>query len=125
MGTNVLLPVNAVTIYRGSSATYKLTAVDADGKPLDLTGASVHFTVKRSLEDTLPVIRKSTANVAEAEITSPKGGIAKIYLVPADTKNLHECQYVFDVWTILASGKRYPIVPPSIFEVLPAVSILP
>lgn len=124
MGTNVLLPVNAISVYRGASATFKLTVIDAEAKPLDMTASTVYFTVKRDVSDVNPVIRKSSADISQIEITSLKGGIVKIYLVPDDTKNLRECQYVFDAWVVLASGKRYPVIPPSIFEVLSSVSVI-
>lgn len=124
MGTNVLLPVNAIGIYRGSSATFRLTVTDADGKPVDLTASTVYFTVKKDISDTNPVIRKASTNIAQIEITSARGGIAKVYFEPDDTRNLRECRYVFDAWVVLSTGKRYPVIPPSILEILPSVSVI-
>ena len=138
MPTNILLPENAVSIYRGVSKTLKLTITDVNedsvvcdsssrGRPVpvDLTGATIHFTVKREVKEAVPVIKKSTASVTEVEITDPKGGIAKIYLNPNDTRDLEPGQYVFDVLAILASGKRYIVVKVSIFEVLAGVTVVP
>ena len=126
MGTNVLLPENAIPLIRGTSKTLKLTVVDLDNKPIDLTGATVHFTVKLEPFDRNPVIKKSSQNIAEAEISSPpQDGIARIFLDPADTQDL-ECRlYVFDVWVILQSGKRYCVVKQSTLELLPGITVLP
>jgi hypothetical protein len=127
--TNILLPENAVSIYRGVSKTLKLTVAqtddDGDAVPVDLTGASVYFTVKKELKDTIPVIRKSTAQITEVEVTDPKAGEAAIYLNPVDTQTLEPGQYLFDVLVVLASGKRYIVVKVSIFEVLAGVTVIP
>lgn len=125
MGTNILLPENAVSIYRGTSKTLKLAVTDVDEKPVDLTGAAVHFTVKKDVKDTVPVIRKSTAVLTEVEISDPNGGIARIFLNPEDTKDLDPGQYVFDILSILSSGKRYIVVKLSIFEVIAGVTVVP
>lgn len=126
MGTNVLLPENAIPLIRGTSKTLKLTVVDLDNKPIDLTGATIHFTVKLEPLDRVPVIKKSSANPSEAEVSAPpQDGIARIFLDPADTQDL-ECRlYVFDVWVILQSGKRYCVVKQSTLELQPGITVLP
>jgi hypothetical protein len=127
--TNILLPENAVSIYRGVSKTLKLTVAQTDEEgevvPVDLTGASIYFTVKRDLKDTIPVIKKSTAQITEVEITDAYAGEANIFLNPLDTQNLEPGQYLFDVLAVLASGKRYVVVKVSIFEVLAGVTVIP
>lgn len=120
-----ILPENAVSIIRGSSKTLEMTVIDADtGKPADLTGGKVVLTVKEAVTDLNPVIQKISTDVTQAEITVPRGGIARIYLVPGDTQTLALKDYVFDVWVVLASGKRYPVVQPSVFTVQPGVTLL-
>lgn len=132
MTSPVLLPENAITIVRGSSKTYELIVTDdgpgASGKAVDLTGARVVFSVKRDIDDpeTAVLIRKdSQTDVTQAEITLPREGKARIYLVPADTQTFAPAEYVFDVWVFLPNGKRYPVIPPSIFNVTLAVTLVP
>ena len=116
-------PENSVPIVRGSSKTLLLTVTDANDRPVDLTGAKVVMTVKRSLEDRDPLIYKTSDDPNHAVIPNPRDGQAKIYLLPSDTQRLEVRQYIFDVWVILNSGKRYPVVPPSVFDVTAGVTI--
>jgi hypothetical protein len=123
MSSNILAD-NAITIYRGSSKTYLLTVTDEDGEIQNLTGASIYFTVKCDVKDSLAKIQKSSAQATEIEIHAPTEGKAKIYLGPTDTQNMDPGKYVFDVWVQLASGKRYPVIKPSTFKVEHAVTVL-
>lgn len=122
---DTLLPVNAVSVIRGSSKTLELTVTDDTDKVVDLTGATLYFSVKTLIEDSHPLFQKRSTNVSEIEITKPRDGVARIYLSPADTQTLDPKEYVFDVWVVLASGKRYPVIEPSVFVVRPGVTILP
>lgn len=126
MGFNTLLPTNSIGIIRGTSKTLKLTVLDDKQATVDITGARILFSVKRRLEDTVPLIQKdSAASVAEIALIQPQVGVAEIYINPADTQNQDLGDYFFDVWAILASGKRYAVVPPSTFEVLAGVTLVP
>jgi hypothetical protein len=122
---SILYPKNAITIIRGSSKTLKLTVSDENNALVNLTGATIYFSVKVSDRDSHPLFQKSTLNPAQAEITVPREGVALIYLQPSDTQNLDPHEYLFDVWAILANGKRYPVVQPSIFAVQPGISFIP
>lgn len=115
---------NAVSIVRGASRTFVLTVTDTNDKVVDLTGAVIYFTVKERVDDRSPVIFKSSVNPSDILITNPKGGVAEIYLNPADTKDKEAKEYVFDVWAALSSGKRYPVVDPSTFEIRPGVTVI-
>jgi hypothetical protein len=119
-----ILPENALILIRGTSKTLELVVTDADGKVVDLTGSKVVMTVKASVADTNPLIQKSTDFPAQAELTVPREGKARIYLTPPDTQNLAVKSYVFDVWLVLSSGKRFAVVPPSTFEVQAGVTLL-
>lgn len=123
--TSLLLPANAIQIIRGASRTVELAVTDDTGAPVDLTGAKVYLSVKSSPTDARPLIQKVSTDSTQVEITTPREGKAKIYFVPADTQNLDPHEYTFDVWAVLASGKRYPIIEPSIFAVQPGVSFIP
>jgi hypothetical protein len=125
MTPTLLAPVNSVTVIRGSSKTFQLTVVDQLGKPVDLTGAALFFTVKEKLEDPYPLIQKKSSDPTQILITNPKGGVAQIYLLPQDTANREPKDHVFDCWISLVSGKRYPVIPPSTFEVVAGVTAIP
>lgn len=137
MGTNVLLPENSVRVIRGTSKTLKLTVSDLREEsivscgctpttppPLDLTGATLHFTVKKEISDRLPVIKKSSLISSEIEIVNAKSGIAKINLNPSDTQDLEPNFYVFDVWVVLSNGKRFCIAGPCQLQVEYGVTFL-
>lgn len=118
-------PKNAIQVIRGTSKTFELAVVDESGGVVNLTGSRVIMTVKRELTDRNPVIQKdSLVGVAQVELSEPKAGKAKIYFDPADTQTLDVREYLFDVWVILASGKRYAVVPPSILEIVAGVTVL-
>ena len=119
-----LSPENSLTVIRGASKTLDMTITDTDtGRAADLTGGRIVLTVKESVTDARPVIQKISDEATQAEITLPRSGIARIYLVPADTQNLTLKDYVFDVWVILASGKRYHVIQPSVFTIQPGVTL--
>lgn len=119
-----LLPENSITITRGTSRTIELAVFDINDKVVDLTGAKIVMTVKLVATDANPLFMKSSEFSTQAEVVLPRQGKARIYISPADTQNLAPKQYVFDIWALLASGRRYAVVPPSIFEVQAGVTVL-
>ena len=124
-GGSALLPANSLSIFKGTSRTLELHVIDSTGKCVNITGATIVFTLKKCAGDQFPIIQKTSASILQVEITDPKGGVARIYLNPADTMNLDPGDYVYDVWIILASGKRYVLIPESTFTVLQGVTVLP
>lgn len=119
-----ILPENSLSITRGTSKTIELIVTDCAGKAANLTGAKVVLTVKDTSSAQTPLIQKNSDFPAQAEITFPRLGKARFYMFPADTQTLALKQYTFDVWVILASGERYAVVAPTIFEVLAGVTLL-
>lgn len=119
-----VLPANAFPMRRGQAKTLGLTVVDGQGKPYNLTGATVIMTVKESAESQNVLIRKTSETPTQAIITSPREGLAQIFLMPSDTKNLSIKQYVFDVWVVTADGKPYPVVEESILELKPSITVI-
>jgi hypothetical protein len=125
----ILAPKNTLSLYRGTSKTLKLrvTSKSSTGTlvPVDLTGSKLYFTVKVKICDSLPLIQKTSDIGGDIDIVEPRSGIAHIYLSPVDTYQDTKRQYVYDVWVVLTSGKRYPVIPPTVLEVLPAVTDIP
>ena len=120
----ILLPKNSVEIVRGSSKTLKLKVTDGNGEIVNLTGATIYFTVKKNVKDELSLIDKSSLSISEIEIPNPTDGTALIYLIPQDTASLAATNYTFDVWVVLSSGERFVVVQPSVFKVTVGVTNL-
>ena len=124
-GTSILGPENEVEIYRGSSKTYELEVVDGEEHAVDLTGARIVLTVKCDVMDPAPLIQKdSQVGATQIDITHPKEGLAEIKFVPSDTQTMDVGEYVFDVWVVLSSGTRGPVILPSPFKVVAGVTVL-
>jgi len=119
-------PKNTIRIIRGTSKTFELSVTDEDSEPIDLNGARVIFSVKRALDEKMPLIKKdSQAGASQVAIQTPtKAGKADIYLVPSDTHTLDAGDYLFDVWVILSSGKRYAVIPPSTLTLEAGVTVI-
>lgn len=133
MGQSLLNAKNSLTLYAGESRTLIVRAsrkdTDPDSEtygtciPLDITGATLYFTARDKADDSAPLFQKTSASLAEIELSDPKGGVAKIYLEPADTQDLSaQGSYVFDVWVELASGSRYVVIPPASIQILQGVT---
>lgn len=118
---------NAVQLVRGTTKTFELTVLDDAGGAFDLTGASLWFTVKKTIKDVDFVVQKRSTDPSEIAITSAKEGKASIYLLPADTNLLDVREYVFDVWVVVvptppATPLRYLVVGPSTLELQDSVT---
>ena len=116
---------NLISVIRGSSKAFEITVTDDQDEPVDLTGATMYFTVKRDISEPLPTVRKSSADPTQILIAAPRTGVAKLFLVPGDTHGKSIGGYVFDVWVILVDGRRIPVIPPSQFEVEQGVTVVP
>lgn len=118
-------PKNSLRMIRGTSKTFTLAVKDEEGNPVNLTGARVIFSVKKTICEDYCLLQKDSAHgVSEVDITEPKAGLAEIYLTPGDTQTWGTGEYVFDVWVVLVSGKRYAVVPPSILEIEAGVTVI-
>lgn len=115
-------------IQKGASKTFCLTVLDDTGTAVDLTGATLYFTVAQTVGGTA-VISKTSAVVTEIEILTQSGatlGQAKVYLQPSDTSTLDtSLPYVYDIWVELSSGQRYVVIAPSAFLVDESVTVIP
>jgi hypothetical protein len=121
----IMQPENAVAIVKGSSRTYEIRVQDEHCEPVNLTGCTMYFTVKEHLNDVAPYIQKTSLNALEIEFVDALGGVARVYVNPSDTFHARVKPYCFDVWLILTTGKRYVIIPPSIFDIQAAVTVIP
>jgi hypothetical protein len=126
LSPGITQPKNTIRLIRGTSKTFLLTVTDEADERVDLAGARIIMSVKRSLDDEHTLIQKdSSKGATQVEIITPtKGGQANIYLTPSDTNTMDVREYTFDVWVILSSGKRYAVIPPSVLELEAGVTVI-
>lgn len=98
------------TMYRGDDKTFQITVKDADGVAVNITGATLTFSVKIDPNEPTPLILKDSSDNTEIDLTDPTNGIAEIYLVPADTRDLEAGTYVYDVQIITSGTKKHTLV---------------
>jgi hypothetical protein len=97
-------------MYRGDHKTFELSVKDSDNVAVNITGATLTFSVKNDPNDPTALISKSTAVVTEIALTTPVNGLAEIYLLPADTRDLEAGTYVYDVQIVTAASKKHTLV---------------
>jgi len=100
-------------IFKGDDKTFKIIVQDSDDNTVDVSGAAVVFTVRKTLgADDAEIERKNSAaggDASEIEMTDPSNGEFKIYLIPSNTEDLEADVYVYDI-QITLGGKVYTIL---------------
>lgn len=106
-----------ITLVRGEHKTIQFTVMDSAKQPVDLTDASVYFSVKRCMSDLERAIyKRNTAGGGDndqAVILTQSGstkGKYQAFVVPDDTKYVDPDEYKYEAWVKLANGKQYVIV---------------
>lgn len=97
-------------VTRGDTESLQATVVDAVGVAINLTGATIRFTVRASAADPIAVIAKDNAGLGGITVPSPATGIALIALTPANTRLLTNGRWVYDVQVTEASGRVTTVV---------------
>ena len=89
-----------IIIYRGDTKTFPVN-VDRDGENIDITGATIYFTVKDSCEDldSESLIKKVVTNHIDAV-----GGKSQISLTSSNT-DIEEGVYGADIVIRFANGQ--------------------
>jgi hypothetical protein len=132
--SNITKSSNSIDVYQGESKDLDLEVVkevkDINGvlveQPVDLTGSILYFCVRLKVNSPDLLIAKDSTNILNIEILTPlTDGKAIVHLVPDDTRNMAAGSYLFDIWIVLSSGKRVPVVEVSEFLVKEAVTKLP
>lgn len=90
-------------IYAGNNASLNLTLTDAAGEPIDLTGATLEWGWAPR-DATAATLTKSSTASAKIDITDAEGGLATVFIVPADTAALTGCEYRHEVRITDATG---------------------
>ena len=132
--SNITKSSNSIEMSQGESRDLDLWVVNEvtniDGvsydEPVDLTGATVYFSVRRKTESPHVLIRKYSGDVLAIEMIAPSScGMAVIHLFSDDTKHMRPGEYVFDVWVLFSTGKQVPVIEPTEFIIKGAVTRLP
>ena len=82
--------MSEIVAQRGDNETYDLTVVDATGARVNLTTATLKFTIKTDAKDKQYIVQKTTGSgITNLDQGSPTTkGKATIALLPADTAKL-------------------------------------
>jgi hypothetical protein len=89
--------MSLLQMLRGDTETFTLTLTDVDGAPLDLSQATITFTVKRNFGDATPFIVKDDLDGIDIG-GSGDVGVATITIEPEDTADLtHTERFVWDI----------------------------
>jgi len=106
-----------IRLIRGDSKTYDITIKDGDGVAIDITGYTIFFTVKTSIDNNLT----DTTAVIKKTITShinPTEGKTQISLTEDDT-NIEPCVYYYDIQLKSIGGDiKTPSEYPARFTIL-------
>lgn len=70
------------TLKQGEGKNLKFTVTDDDGNVVDITSATLTYTLKRKKKDTTPLIQKEDSDFDKTQATS---GIARVPLSQTDT----------------------------------------
>lgn len=96
-------PTKTITVVRSSTFVRTLNFT-YEGNPLDITGATVTFGVKKNPSDTSFIIQET------AVLTDPSNGVAVITIASATT-DISAKKYYYDIKLLEASGRV--TLPPS------------
>lgn len=99
-----------IELYRGDNRTFEVTVKDDDGNAVNITGASIKFSVKERISDSGYKFQKSSAQASEITITDAANGVYEVYLVPDDTQTLDIGSYEYDSQLTTSTGKVYTVV---------------
>lgn len=95
---------------QGTNKTIHLTFY-CDGERIDLSGATIYYRWKKNQGDANPAEIDKDSNTPSEILILAQLGKCDVYLVPADTSSLAIGWHYWDAWAVLASGKRYAMLP--------------
>lgn len=97
--------IENLSLPRGDSREYRFELTDENDNVMNLTGATVYFTVKEKNSDADPgVFQLSSADPTQIDIDDPGNGKARIFVTNSNTQDLEIRSYIYDVQVQPASG---------------------
>lgn len=110
---------NKIEMYIGNNETFELEITDEDDIAVPITDAEIIFSLKDDFIDEGYIFQRKNSfaggDDTEIKIIDGGNGIAEIYLVPDNTKDLMAGTYVYDVWVKLTSGKEKTVIVNRLF----------
>lgn len=108
-----------LSIYKGNDKSYPIQFIDSNGKPIDLTGCKVYFTLKNSSTDADPGVLQIT----NASHTNAVEGVSTIVLTNAQTDALTATTYVYDIQLVdNSSPKKITTIQTGTFTIINRVT---
>lgn len=100
--------LNTIRLVRGQTKVLHVTVKDRNGRPADLTNATLYFTARQSSTSAVLICKTNGDGI---EITDPSCGEATITLSSTDTE-IEKGQYHYDIWVEYAGTPpiRHPVV---------------
>ena len=123
------MAANDVELAQGEDKTIALTVENSAGAPFDLTGRGLRFTVrtKGAHQSGAILITKSSAVPAEILVTNAVGGLANIFIDPADTlaaNGVNPGNFIYDIWLIDTDASQFQITESTPFRVRERVTVI-
>ncbi len=112
-----------IEVARGEDRTLQLTIKDAAGAVVDITGATVTFTVRRRPQDPV-LIEKDNSGLGGVTLVDAANGRADIDIQDTDTGPLNVSDYKYDVFLQQADTTRTQVIEPSIFRITSRITVL-
>lgn len=100
--------MSTIKLYRGDNYSYQITALDEDSVALDLTSASITFSVKSTVDAASYEFQCTTAG-GDVVLVTPASGIFRVDIAPADTQSMTPGSYVWDAQITLSGGEVYTV----------------
>ncbi len=120
---------NAVQIVRGARREFTITVRDQNQALVDLTGATVYFTVAKKLDPTTTEIDlNSVDEPAQCFLLTQSGatlGQYRVILLPSDTNAMKSQLYRYDSWVEFSASDRQPALCDEDFELKGSVTQFP
>ena len=120
-----MITTKDLRMVRGQTYPLLFTVKSALGARVDLTGATVHFSVRTDLK-AQPIIHKLSPGTGAVVLpqTGDTLGQFTVSLAGSDTSSLVPGDYYYDAWIVDASSARYPVVATSRLAIQQEVSNL-
>src|SRR3990167_2026653 len=100
------MAIKRISLTRGDSDNYGVTFKKGDGTLYDMSGWTVYFTLKTSVD-----LTDASASLQKiVNVSSGTSGSANIPILPADTVNLDPGEYDFDIAVLTNASAKYTVL---------------
>jgi len=109
---------NRVYLFRGDTYDAEITVYDEDDVVESIVGASIIWTLRKSITDGVTLQKKNTAaggGADEIEDYDLGNGKFRLHILPADTVGIDPGEYVYDIQLTTSGGKVYTIITDRLF----------